>query len=274
MIAIVFVLLMFVIFVLFATWIGKDIGKSHGKSHEPESIPIPIPRIIIQTWKTITLPLPLQQLQQKVRKHNPTYKYMFFDDVDVDRFVQTHYFEYWDTFQRLTPRIKQIDFFRYLAVRHYGGFYLDMDMEVNGSLESIRNHGVGAAAVFPLEDSRNTDDVLQRNGISYLVGNYAFAAVQGSAAIQAIIDGIHHGVIPPHDIPRNSLFKEVLYTTGPVLVTYVLHGRKDVRVIQSTKYPESGFGEVARHLLMHSWVDEKGRVKTPFLKNKKTRAHT
>lgn len=251
MIVIVSVLVIIVIFVFFATWIGKDIGKSH----QLESVTIP--RIIIQTWKTTNLPSPLQQLQDKVRMHNPNYEYLFFDDVGVDRFVQSHYVEYWDTFQRLTPRIKQIDFFRYLAVLHHGGFYLDMDMEVTASLDSVRNHGVGAAAVFPMEYSRNTDDVLQRKGIAYLMGNYAFAAVQGSAALRAIVDGIHRGVIPPHDIPRNSLFKEVLYTTGPVLVTYVLHGRKDVRVMQSTKYPESGFGEVARHLLMHSWVEKK-----------------
>ena len=86
--------------------------------------------------------------------HNPNYEYLFFDDVDVDRFVQSHYVEYWDTFQRLTPRIKQIDLFRYLAVLHHGGFYLDMDMEVTASLESIRNNGVGAAAVFPIQFRR------------------------------------------------------------------------------------------------------------------------
>ena len=87
-----------------------------------------IPKIIIQTWKTNVVPQRYIPLIDSVKKNNPDYEYMFFTDENIVDFFKTNYPEYYKTYLNLPIKIQRIDFFRYVAVYHYGGFYLDLDM--------------------------------------------------------------------------------------------------------------------------------------------------
>ena len=80
---------------------------------------------IIQTWKTNEIPLVYSKFIEKIRLHGRNWNILFFTDEDIIKFIERVYPEYLEVFTNLEYKIEQIDFFRYLAVYHYGGLYLD-----------------------------------------------------------------------------------------------------------------------------------------------------
>ena len=73
-----------------------------------------------------------------MRSLHPDWIYLFFCDADVEDFVRERQPSWWSLYQQLTHApIQRIDLFRYLAVEHYGGVYLDVDMLVLKPLDEL-----------------------------------------------------------------------------------------------------------------------------------------
>ena len=153
-----------------------------------------IPKIIIQTWKDENIPIKYNSDILSVIKFNPNYQYIFFTDTKIEIFLQTKYPDYWITYQKLPIKIQKIDFFRYIAIYHYGGFYLDLDIECLKNFDSLLNY----KCIFPLEQYiKNCDSseirlryFCDRNNL-FLLGQYAFGAEPKNNFIKMIIDTIH-----------------------------------------------------------------------------------
>ena len=62
-----------------------------------------------------------------LRLLNPDYEYLFFDDQAVDCFIAQEFPQYKAVFESFRFRIQRYDFFRYLVIYKYGGFYFDLD---------------------------------------------------------------------------------------------------------------------------------------------------
>ena len=107
-----------------------------------------IPKIIIQTWKNKTLPDKCINYVQSVKEKNPDYEYLFFDDEGIESFLKTEYPHYYETYKKLPIKIQKIDFFRYIAVYHFGGFYLDLDMFCLKSFDELLQYEI----IFPVDD--------------------------------------------------------------------------------------------------------------------------
>ncbi|MGA2871729.1 MAG: glycosyltransferase, partial [Verrucomicrobiota bacterium] len=107
-----------------------------------------IPARIIQTAKTRDLPLMAQAAMANMKCLNPGFEYRFFDDQEVNAFVQSEFPQYFELFQSFPYRIQKYDFFRYLAVFRLGGFYFDLDVFLARGLEELRSH----SCVFPFEE--------------------------------------------------------------------------------------------------------------------------
>ena len=65
---------------------------------------MPIPKIIIQTWKSRDLPTYYKKTQNLIFRSNPEYRYIFFDDDDITKFIKTRY----PNFEGLIKRFKPI----------------------------------------------------------------------------------------------------------------------------------------------------------------------
>ena len=212
---------------------------------------IRIPKIIIQTWKTSNLPNNLLCLTNKIKKLHPDFEYKFFDDNDVDTFIKNTYPEYYDIFNNFKYNIQKYDFFRYLAVYHYGGFYLDMDMNITSSFEELCSYD----CVFPREFKKNTDIYLQNKGLNMLLGNYAFGASKNNLFIKSCIDNIVNDNINVDE----SMGKEkyTYYKTGPVLVSssYIDYPNKELIHILFQNKNEC-FGIFGEHMHFGSWKDK------------------
>ena len=111
-----------------------------------------IPKLIIQTWKDNNIPKKYDYDITSVKKINKDFKILFFSDNDIENFLKKYYPEYYLTYLKLPIIIQRIDFFRYVAIYHYGGFYYDLDMTGLYPLNELIYYDT----VFPIEQIRGS----------------------------------------------------------------------------------------------------------------------
>ena len=231
-----------------------------------------IPKIIIQTWKTDQIGGIIGYLIRKLRANNPDFEYKFFTDEDIDHFIKKEYPEYYDIYNAFEYTIQRIDFFRYLAVYHYGGFYFDIDMDIDKSIAPLCKY----KCVFPKESNLENNILDFKNeGLSIVIGNYAFGASTKNKFLKLCIDNIISGRIKLTDIPNNndrykpyvpntqsqmvkldSYMNHILYTTGPVLVSqsYIDYkNKKIIKIIEPSIYRIYAFGDYGSHKAIGTW---------------------
>jgi len=76
---------------------------------------------------------PLAQAAAKtLQLLHPDWEYLFFDDTDVIKFIAMEFPQHRSVFDSFPYRIQRFDFFRYLAVLRFGGFYFDLDVFLFG----------------------------------------------------------------------------------------------------------------------------------------------
>ena len=92
-----------------------------------------IPKRIIQTGKNAHQPLRNRAAIKSIRLLNPDYEYLFFDNAQVEEFVDNEFPQYREVFDSFPYPIQRYDFFRYLAVYRYGG-WLKCQKVIPGSL--------------------------------------------------------------------------------------------------------------------------------------------
>ncbi len=58
------------------------------------------------------------------------WKHYFWDKEKIDTFILDKYPNYWDIYNNCHILVQKLDVARYLILYHYGGCYMDMDMEI------------------------------------------------------------------------------------------------------------------------------------------------
>ena len=228
-----------------------------------------IPRRIIQTSKSSDLPLLSKAAVANIRLLNPDFEYLFFDDLQVEEFIDTQFPEYRHVFDSFRIPIQRYDFFRYLAIYHFGGFYFDMDVFLASSLSELLNY----SCVFPFEALTINRFLRDEYGMDWEIGNYAFGAAAGHPFLRAIINNciraqndVRWTEAMMRSIPR--VFREdffVLNTTGPGLISRTLAEYQDSATQVKVLFPDDVcnqkywnlFGKYGVHTLEGSWRDRK-----------------
>lgn len=88
-----------------------------------------IPKIIHQTWKTSELPSKTLFCVESWKALNPTFKHILWSDEDILDFTKNNYPQYLNRVENFQAGIIKADFFRLLALYHFGGIYVDIDFE-------------------------------------------------------------------------------------------------------------------------------------------------
>ena len=216
-----------------------------------------IPRIIIQTWKDDTIPERYLPLIDSLKKHNPGYNYLFFTDQTIEKFLNENYPHYYDTYLKLPIKIQKIDFFRYIAVYHYGGFYMDLDVNGLKPFDTLLNK----KCIFPIDEiitktrcsNERFKPFCDRNTF-FLLGQYSFAAVPRHPFIKKLIDAIHMNVNDYIKKVNLHSLDYVYQTTGPDFVTdlYIAYPNKnEISILDNGKYQH--FGDYAKHNYFGTW---------------------
>ena len=223
----------------------------------------------IHTYSSKTnLPLELLQVNRwnkSILKNHSNF--LFFDDQDIARFVSSVYPQFSDVFESFRFKIQKIDFFRYLAVYHFGGLYMDMDvvLRIPFGCDSIDT----SKAVFPIEQRCDSDwttchdktplsgtvDIGDSKGRIH-IGQYAFYAPKGHPFVGAIIDEIVHTQRASKDFQEKDHVIHVIETTGNSLVTKTyaaLEDKSSVILVEPVPFRSFSFGEYGFHMAIGSW---------------------
>jgi inositol phosphorylceramide mannosyltransferase catalytic subunit len=249
-------------------------------------MPKKIPKRIIQVWgslsgaspvptadKGVDLPLAAKAAAVNLRLLNPDFEYLFFDDGRIDQLIDSEFPQYRPVFDAFPVRIQRFDFFRYLAVYHFGGFYFDTDVYLACGLEDLLEFG----CVFPFEHLSMHRFLCDEYGMDWEIGNYAFGAAAGHPFLDAVIKNVvraqQHSEWPDEmlrSIPR--MFRSeyvVLDTTGPGLVSRTLAEFPDALEHVKVLFPENvcdpkswfQFGKYGVHLQASSWRTRHGMLR-------------
>ena len=232
-----------------------------------------IPPRIIQTGPK-DLPLSLKAGMANAKLLHPTFEYLFFDDAQVESFIQEEFPQYKDTFHSFPFRIQRYDFFRYLAIYRYGGFYLDLDVLLAEPLTPLLKRD----CVFSFEELTDSRYFWRRFQMDWQIGNYAFGAAPGHRFLGAIIDNCVRAQQDPawlspmiQWVPKPFRAEAyILNTTGPGLVSRTL-GENPPCPDLTILFPEDvcdpeqwhRFGDFGVHNMAGSWREHD---RTTFLR--------
>jgi len=224
-----------------------------------------IPKIIIQTWKTKDIPEKYKENVLSVKKYNTDYQFLFFSDDDIEYFLENNYPEYYQTYLKLPVKIQKIDFFRYVAIYHYGGFYFDLDITALYPLDELLDYDV----IFPLEqnipDSKCYKIRFKSNcekNIKFLLGQYAFGAKPQNDFIKLLIDTINNNIDKyikdfgngNNELKNSDMLQYVYNSTGPDFVTELYLNYKNKDKIKVLEYEKPHyFGKYAVHMHYGTW---------------------
>ncbi len=243
---------------------------SHSSMHV---VPSAIPKRIIQTGKVAPQSLRVQAMVSNIRLLNPDFEYLFFDDAAVEKFIDTEFSQYRSVFDGFKYPIQRFDFFRYLAVYRYGGFYFDLDVLLASDLSSLIDYG----CVFSFEGLTFSRFLRDKFKIDWEIGNYAFGACSRHPFLRAVIENCVRAQQDPawaramlYDLPPLSKDEfSVLYTTGPGMVTRTLAEQAELGKTVKVLFPEdvsdltrwNHFGDFGVHMMDASWRLNKGRLR-------------
>jgi len=239
-----------------------------------------IPKRIIHLWGQgeHSLSLLSKASIANTKLINPDYEFIFFDNNRMEAFTEEHFPEYRELLHSFRLPIQRYDFFRYLAIYHFGGFYLDLDIFLASGLDNLLKFD----CVFTFEELTLNMFLRQRYGIDWEIANYAFGAVARHPFVRAIIENC----VKAHDDPKwvNPMMKSIplifrenfyaFYTSGPGLVTRTLAEHREFAEQVIVLFPENvcdltnwhRFGEFGVHLQQGTWIKRKGLFRRKLLR--------
>ncbi len=181
-----------------------------------------IPKIIHQTWKTREIPNEWKEFHQTWGEYNPDWQHIIWTDEDCLQFVYKHFPEFLNTFTSYSYNIQRADAFRYLVLYLHGGLYVDLDFEC---LRPVDDLVVNRSFVIGKEPRIHA----KWHGAKVLISNAFMASVPGHPFLLEIIETMKKMN------PRSTSHREVLETTGPLMVTNVLnnYSGKDICVLNA-----------------------------------------
>ncbi len=114
------------------------------------------PKVIFQTWKSkISLPFNYAHWSESLRRLNPDFDYILWDDTDNRSFIEDYYPWFLPFYDAYPREIYRADAVRYFFLYQYGGLYVDMDTECLKSLSPLFHSGdvwlgrMGSDPAFP-----------------------------------------------------------------------------------------------------------------------------
>lgn len=216
-----------------------------------------IPKLIIQTWKTEDIPDKYNNDIMSLQNLNPDYTFVLFTDNDIENFLKEKYPQYYESYIKLPVKILKIDYFRYIAIYHYGGFYFDLDITGLKPLNPLLNN---YDCIFPVDTNiidckNNRNTRFCNNKLFYILGQYAFTAKPKNVFIKNLIDKIHNNINIYTQLDINNYSNYDIYgLTGPDFVTNVYLDFFNKENIHILLYPiNQHFGEYAKHNYFGTW---------------------
>ena len=190
-----------------------------------------IPKIIHQTYKKKKNKYSI--FSDNWKKKNIGWEYIFYEDKDIDIFLEDHNhkiekdFSHLDIFLKNCSLIEKIDIFRYLLMYYIGGIYCDIDTNCFKSFDLICNN---EECILGIE-SYITHNKKQKLGykFNYSIGNAILISKKKHPIFKLLIENILQN-------KYNNNIKEIysehtVQKTGPGVLTKTIQN-----IVYSDKY--------------------------------------
>jgi len=172
-----------------------------------------IPKIIHQIWHEIgnagAIPPQWMALAQTWKRHHPDWDYRLWTDADSRRFMTTHYPELLRAYDSCIYPIQRVDMLRYCLLHHFGGVYVDMDVECLRPIDGLID---GRAMVISLEPPIHAAWL----GVDSLISNAFVAARPGHGLLEDILANL---AASPRTAKALRFPRDVFASTGPLMLT-------------------------------------------------------
>ena len=177
-----------------------------------------IPKLIIQTGKSKT------ELSHRQKKWisswlatNPDYEYRFYDDQDCLDMIEMEFPQYMEAYLALPKPVEKADFFRYLAILRYGGFYADIDTTCKRPLDELVNSE--DKIIIGIESIIFDPDKPNYSNIQYC--QWTFGAEPNHPLLQDIVDQVAQNSLN-HTVFSSSTHNNTLQKTGPMAFSRIV----------------------------------------------------
>lgn len=138
----------------------KDSAEQDGEAEVTESKWIP--NIIHQTWQDDDVPAAwkssMDQWMELAAKHG--WEYKFWSDASNREFLHTHYAWLTDFYTAMPLGIQRSHIMRYLYMFHFGGLYVDLNLEPKGDRTMNLIKSIRVSNEVVLAQERHMDDYL------------------------------------------------------------------------------------------------------------------
>ena len=98
---------------------------------------VKIPKIIMQTWKTHTVPDHWKVSPESISGLMPDWEYVLMDNTDNRAFIEEHFPDFLPYYDDFPYDIQRADAIRYAWLYVHGGIYMDLDFEVLHPLDEL-----------------------------------------------------------------------------------------------------------------------------------------
>jgi mannosyltransferase OCH1-like enzyme len=164
-----------------------------------------IPKIIHQTWKDENIPAIWEEGPKSIKRLNPDWSYILWTDKMCRNLIEDHYTWFLDIYDNYPNNIQRADAWRYFALYHIGGVYLDLDFEAVKPFDEL--FGLCNGELY-LTRSSNYDGMT----------NSIMASTKGCKFWPLLWDKLKERALSTPFIARISRHYLIMYTTGPTLV--------------------------------------------------------
>lgn len=147
----------------------NDIIQNTNTKHE-HNIRVNIPKLVMQTWKTIKLPEKWKSTKTSIEKYMIGWRHILMTDEMNREFIIKYFPDLLIYFDNFPYPIQRADAIRYAWLYINGGLYLDCDFELLGSLDELFTEDYD---LFLLASS-NTPDIITNGFIAAKPGNRLF----------------------------------------------------------------------------------------------------
>lgn len=164
-----------------------------------------IPKIIHQVFFSGEAAIPdnYRYYRETIKDRHPHWEYSFWDEAKAKKFMEANYAWFMPVFDAYPYPIQRWDAIRYFILYHYGGFYMDMDIE----------------CLKPIDDLLENFELVLSKLVDFS------NAIVGSVPGHPLWLKVFEEMVKRKDMlpEKNGRFKksmpyDVCYSTGPILL--------------------------------------------------------
>lgn len=178
---------------------------------------LPVPKLVMQTWKTSEVPEHWKAGYDSVAQHlgGRGWKHVLMTDQDNAAFVRRYYPWFAKTFEDLKYGIQRADAIRYCFLHKFGGLYMDLDMQIQNG-EQLEQLIVEAAKKNP---EAEVFVIRSANMKSSFTNSFMASKPDSEVWLRALKHIQRH---PNGSWWSRGKHLQVMSSTGPTMLTKVL----------------------------------------------------